>query len=104
MRQRTIAGSEAVQRRDVSSVRAALTLCNVSNSANRPDMASADNCAKRFRAFIRQIFFGKECARMDTRARSFEGAGYRLKLSFVTGLDAIEGGQVFWVCSKHLRP
>jgi hypothetical protein len=67
-------------------------------------VASADNRAKRLRAFIRQIFFGKKCARMDSRARWSEGAGqYRLDLSqqsspgslkLATKLDAIEGSQL----------
>jgi len=45
-------------------------------------VASADYRAKWLRAFIRQIFFRKECARMDSRARWSEGtAQYRLALS-----------------------
>jgi hypothetical protein len=51
---------------------------------------------------------------MDSRARSSEGtAQYRLELSqqlspgfptFVTRLDAIEGGQLLRACRKRLRP
>jgi hypothetical protein len=75
-------------------------------------VASADNRGKWLHAFIRQIFFRKECARMDSRARSPEGtAQYRLELSeqlfpgfrtLVTKLDAIEGSQLLRACKKSL--
>src|SRR5215467_13913944 len=59
-----------------------LSYCSVSNSTKAPDVASADNRTKWIRPFVRQIFFRKECARLDSRARSSEGtAQYRLKLS-----------------------
>jgi len=82
---------------------APLSYCSVSNSANGPCMASTDNCVKWIGAFVWQIFFRKECAPMDTRARSSEGAGHRSKLSFVTKLDAIEGAQLLRACGKRLR-
>jgi hypothetical protein len=42
--------------------------------AKGPQVASADNSAKRFRAFIRQILFRKACARMDSGVRSADGS------------------------------
>src|SRR5262249_32555181 len=83
---------------------APLSHCNVGNYPKGPDVASADNCVKWVGSFIWQIFFRKDCARMDTRARSSEGAGHRSKLSFVTKLDAIEGAQLLRACRKHLEP
>jgi hypothetical protein len=93
---------------------APLSYRDVINSAKGSDVESADNRAKWFRAFIRQIFFRKKCARMDSRSRSSDGtAQYRLELSqyltpgfptLVTKLDAIEGGQLLRTCRKRLRP
>jgi hypothetical protein len=79
--------SEAAERWDGATCQtcAPLSYRDVSNSAKGPDVASADNGTKWIRAFVRQIFFRKERARMDGRARSFVGtAQYRPKLSFPT--------------------
>jgi hypothetical protein len=88
--------------------------CDDSNRAKGPDVASADNQTKWIRAFVRQIFFRKECARMDSRARLPDGTvQYRLERrqqsasrfrTLVTALDAIEGSHLLWVCRKQLRP
>jgi hypothetical protein len=77
-------------------------------------VASADNRSKWLHAFIRQIFFRKEYARMDSRARSTEDTiHFQLELSqqlrpsflkVVTKLDAIEGGQLLRACRKNLQP
>ena len=106
--------SEAAKRWDGATCQACapVSYCDVSNSAKGFDVASADNRGKWLHAFIRQIFFRKECARMDSRARSSEGtAQYRLELSeqlspgfrtLVTKLDAIEGSQLLRACKKSL--
>jgi hypothetical protein len=63
---------------------APLSYCDVSNSTKRSDVAGADNGTKWIRPFVRQIFFRKECARVDSRARSSAcTAQYRPKLSFL---------------------
>ncbi len=106
-------------RRDVSSVRAALILrcyqqcervrCGYQQSKGS-DVASADNRAKWFRTFIRQIFFRKACARMDSRPRLADDTGEcRLELSgdfpaLVSKLDAIDADQLLRACRKHLLP
>jgi hypothetical protein len=76
--QRTTGGSEAVERRDLSNRRAALILFfqhdEAYTGAKGPQVASADNSAKRFRAFVRQILFRKACARMDSGAHSAHGS------------------------------
>jgi hypothetical protein len=70
-----------VGRRDVSSVRAGLILRR-EQQCERVRCGECRLPRKWLHAFIRQIFFRKECARMDSRARSREGtAQYRLELS-----------------------
>ena len=69
---------EAAKRWDGATCQACAPLSyrDVSNSAKGPLLASADNRAKWLRAFIWQIFFRKECARMDSRARSSDGTAH----------------------------